>query len=71
MPTGKAKWLVSSHGYGYIEMEGGRDVFVDLSDVSGDGHRGLKEGDRVKFALAEEARHLRATDVSLIKPPSA
>ena len=67
MPTGKVKWLVSSHGYGYIEIEGGKDAFVDLSDVNGDGHRGLREGDSVEFNLEEDARGLRAADVRVIQ----
>ena len=42
--TGKVKWFNNAKGYGFIEREGGSDVFVHFSAVQGNGFRTLEEG---------------------------
>jgi CspA family cold shock protein len=61
---GKVKWFDSKKGFGFIEQEdGGGDVFVHYSDVTGEGYRTLKEGERVKFDLAESPKGKKAARV--------
>ena len=47
--TGKVKWFNNAKGYGFIEREGGSDVFVHYSAISGNGFRSLEEGQAVEF----------------------
>ena len=46
--TGKVKWFNNAKGYGFIEREGGSDVFVHFSAVQGNGFRTLEEGQAVE-----------------------
>jgi len=50
MPTGKVKWFSSEKGYGFIEQEGGDDVFVHHSEIQG---YALQEGEDVEFEIGE------------------
>ena len=64
MARGKVKWFNDAKGYGFIEQEGGEDVFVHFSAIQGDGYRTLEEGQRVEFDVApgrkgEEAQNVR------------
>jgi CspA family cold shock protein len=49
MSEGTVKWFNDSKGFGFIEQDGGKDVFVHHSAVQGEGFRSLSEGDRVCF----------------------
>lgn len=49
MATGKVKWFSAEKGYGFIEQEGGDDLFVHFSEIQGDGYRSLQEGQTVSF----------------------
>ena len=51
MPTGKVKWFNAQKGFGFIEQEGGEDVFVHYSAISGDGYTALEEGQEVQFEV--------------------
>ena len=42
--TGKVKWFNNAKGYGFVEREGGNDVFVHFSAIQGAGFRTLEEG---------------------------
>ena len=62
---GTVKWFNSEKGFGFIQREGGDDVFVHFSAIQGDGYRSLEDGKRVEFDVApgrkgEEAQNVRA-----------
>jgi len=63
MATGKVKWFNNSKGYGFIEHEGGTDVFVHYSAIQGDGYRSLNEGQDVEFEITQGSKGLQAANV--------
>ena len=50
---GKVKWFNDAKGYGFIEFEQGRDVFVHYSVIQTEGYRSLKEGQEVAFEISK------------------
>jgi len=60
---GKVKWFNDSKGYGFIEQEGGRDIFVHYTAIEGDGFKSLAEGQQVEFEITEGAKGPQATQV--------
>jgi cold shock protein len=60
---GTVKWFSRSKGYGFIQREGGADVFVHYSAITGDGFRNLEQGDRVEFAIEEGPKGPHAVEV--------
>lgn len=60
---GKVKWFNDSKGYGFIEQEGGRDIFVHYTAIEGDGFKSLAEGQKVEFEITEGAKGPQATQV--------
>lgn len=50
---GKVKWFNKEKGYGFIEREGGADVFVHFSAIQQDGFKTLQEGELVEFEIVE------------------
>ncbi|CAM3993668.1 MULTISPECIES: cold-shock protein [Saccharibacillus] len=63
MQTGTVKWFNADKGFGFIEVEGGNDVFVHFSAIQGDGFKTLDEGQRVEFNVVEGARGPQAENV--------
>ena len=61
--TGRVKWFNDSKGYGFIEQEGGIDVFVHYTAIEGEGFKSLAEGQKVEFEIAEGAKGPQATKV--------
>ena len=61
--TGTVKWFSRQKGYGFIEHEGGDDVFVHFSAIQGEGYRNLEEGDQVEFNIESGPKGPQATDV--------
>ena len=61
--TGKVKWFSNVKGYGFIEQEGGQDVFVHYSSIQGDGYKTLEEGDTVTFEIVQGERGPQASNV--------
>ena len=66
MHTGTVKWFNSEKGFGFIEVEGGNDVFVHFSAIVSDGYKSLDEGQRVQFDITEGNRGPQAENVSKI-----
>ncbi len=66
MPQGKVKWFNSQKGYGFIEMEGGNDVFVHYNAIQGDGYKKLEEGDQVEFEIREGPKGEQAANVFVV-----
>jgi CspA family cold shock protein len=64
--TGTVKWFNGAKGYGFIEREGGEDVFVHYSAIRGDGFRNLQEGQSVEFTIEQDPKGLRAADVAVV-----
>lgn len=61
--TGKVKWFNASKGFGFITREQGDDVFVHYRSIRGEGHRTLREGQRVEFVVMKGEKGLQAEDV--------
>ncbi|HSQ27376.1 MAG TPA: cold-shock protein [Anaerolineales bacterium] len=61
--VGKVKWFNHSKGYGFIERQGGPDVFVHFSAIQGEGYRNLEEGQEVEFEIEEGPKGLQAVNV--------
>ena len=60
---GKVKWFSNVKGYGFIEQEGGQDVFVHYSSIQGDGYKTLEEGDVVSFEVIQGEKGPQASSV--------
>ena len=60
---GTVKWFNDGKGFGFIEREGGDDVFVHFSAIQGNGFRSLQEGQRVEFTIQQGPKGLQAADV--------
>ncbi|CAM3318829.1 MULTISPECIES: cold shock domain-containing protein [Brevibacillus] len=63
MIHGKVKWFSKEKGYGFIERDGGPDVFVHYSAISGSGYRNLEEGELVTFEIVNGQRGQQAANV--------
>jgi cold shock protein len=67
MAQGTVKWFNGDKGYGFIAVEGGPDVFVHFSAITGGGYRSLDEGQKVEFDITQgqkgpQAENVRITD---------
>jgi cold shock CspA family protein len=60
MAQGTVRWFNPDKGYGFIAVDGGKDVFVHFSAIQADGYRTLKEGDRVEFEITQSDRDTEA-----------
>ena len=68
MSTGTVKWFNGTKGFGFIEQEGGEDVFVHFSAIQAGGYRELREGQRVEFDVENDpkGKGLRAANVTVL-----
>jgi CspA family cold shock protein len=66
MARGKIKWFNDAKGYGFIEQEGGDDVFVHFSSIQMDGFKTLAEGQVVEFEVENGAKGLHASNVTRV-----
>jgi CspA family cold shock protein len=60
---GTVKWFNASKGFGFIEREGGPDVFVHFSAIAASGFKTLDEGQKVEFTIEKGPKGLQAADV--------
>jgi CspA family cold shock protein len=65
--VGKVKWFNNSKGYGFIEQEGGNDVFVHFSAITGSGYKTLEEGQAVEFEITQGPKGPQAANVRLVQ----
>jgi len=63
MLTGTVKWFNDSKGFGFIEQDGGEDVFVHHSAITGNGFKSLDEGERVSFEIVDGPKGPAAANV--------
>jgi len=61
--TGKVKWFNAEKGYGFIQREGGKDLFVHFSGIKSEGFKTLEEGWNVEFDVILGDRGEQATNV--------
>ncbi len=63
MQNGKVKWFNNEKGFGFIEVEGGDDVFVHFTAIQGEGFKTLEEGQEVTFEIVQGNRGPQAANV--------
>ncbi len=64
MLKGTVKWFNESKGFGFIEQEAGKDVFVHYSAITGSGFKTLNEGDKVQFEIVDGPKGPAAANVT-------
>jgi cold shock protein len=63
---GIVKWFNGTKGFGFLEREGGPDVFVHFSAIAGEGFKNLQEGQKVEFTIEKGPKGLQAADVVVL-----
>jgi CspA family cold shock protein len=63
MSEGKVKWFNERKGFGFIEQEGGSDIFVHFSAIQSGGFKTLTEGQQVSFDVVQGKKGLEAENV--------
>jgi CspA family cold shock protein len=63
MAPGTVKWFNDAKGFGFIQQEGGADVFVHYSAIISEGFKTLAEGQRVEFEVGQGPKGLQASNV--------
>ena len=66
MAEGIVKWFSEKKGYGFIEQDDGRDVFVHYSSINSPGFKTLADGQRVSFDVEENERGPVAKNVNAV-----
>ncbi len=64
MPTGRVKWFNAGKGYGFLEQDGGENVFVHLSAIESEGFKTLTAGQEVNFEIVQGAKGKQAANVT-------
>jgi len=63
LAEGTVKWFSNEKGFGFIEREGGDDVFVHFSAIAGEGYKSLAEGQKVEFEVVDGPKGAQAANV--------
>ena len=66
MAQGTVKWFNDAKGFGFVQQDGGQDVFVHHTAIIAEGFRSLAEGDRVEFEVKQGTKGLQAANVRKI-----
>ena len=66
MLQGTIKWFNESKGFGFIEQEEGKDIFVHYSAIQGNGFKTLNEGDKVEFDVVDGPKGPAAANVNKV-----
>ncbi len=66
MANGTVKWFNDQKGFGFIQQEGGPDVFVHHTAINGSGFKSLKEGDKVTFDIEQGKKGPAAANVTVV-----
>lgn len=61
--TGTVKWFNESKGFGFLEQQGGADVFAHFSAIQGDGFKTLAEGQAVQFTITQGPKGPQAENI--------
>ncbi|MBF68660.1 MAG: cold-shock protein [Gammaproteobacteria bacterium] len=64
--TGRVKWFDEKKGFGFIEVEGGKDIFVHFRAITGSGFKTLAEGQEVEFDVEDGRKGPQAANVQPI-----
>ena len=64
MVEGTVKWFNDSKGFGFIQQDGGEDVFVHHTAIQAQGFKSLQEGQRVSFEVVDGAKGPAAANVT-------
>ena len=65
--NGKVAWFNNSKGFGFLQYEGGKDVFCHYSAIVTEGYKSLKDGDEVSFEIVPGAQGPQATNVVIVR----
>jgi cold shock protein len=66
MARGTVKWFNEKKGFGFIQQQGGPDVFVHFSAIQGDGFKTLAEGQAVEFEIIQDEKGAKAQNVQRV-----
>jgi CspA family cold shock protein len=66
LEQGTVKWFSNEKGFGFIEREGGDDVFVHFTAIAGEGYKSLTEGQKVEFEVVQGPKGAQAANVTAV-----
>ncbi|MBI3585407.1 MAG: cold-shock protein [Nitrospinae bacterium] len=66
MAKGTVKWFNNTKGFGFIQQEGGEDIFVHYSDIKDEGYKSLNEGQQVEFEVTSGPKGPKASNVTKV-----